>query len=91
MITANNWNYCYYSAKEHKSFISLAASPEDTENLFYCVTLTDINEHELEQFEFTDLKAACAFINNNYQAWDFKDLTVKDGEKTGSCSSCQAH
>jgi hypothetical protein len=91
MITANNWNYCYYEAKELKSFISLTAEPNEAESLFYSVTVTDVNEQELQQSDFTDLKEACAFINNHYKAWDFKDLTVKTGDKTGSCSSCQAH
>ena len=90
-ITADNWTFCHYKADKLKAFISFGASPGILDDSFiYWATIMDEEQNELHQSEFSEVNAACDFINKKYtNLWDFVDARTKKSED--GCSSCSAH
>lgn len=89
MINLNNWNYCFYTINDQKSFISMAASPpvnNDEVNIFYTITISNIEGKDIYQSEYPTLDAAVTQINNKYTHWDFNDPLISDS--SSGCSSC---
>lgn len=74
-ITTENWAFSHYFNKPHRIFISYGAEPapnndQDIIDLYYA-TIVDKDDREAYQQTFTDLSEAIAYINENYNHWEF--------------------
>lgn len=85
-VTPLNWNTTLYKSLDLKAFISLAATPENPDEIVYLVNLTDEEHREYFQQEFSHLDEACAFINERWGDWQEADLATGSG-----CGTCAAH
>lgn len=91
-ITVENWNFSYFKLQDTKAFISFCAQPiENTGevSIQYAVTVTDSDENELFQQNFTELPLAIAQINERYKNWEFFNLSERSDK--GGCGTCSAH
>lgn len=87
-ISLENWAHCGYSSEKLRAVISLTAVPEDCDKVLYSVTLTDLDDVEICQWDFPRLEGAVDFINEKYGGWDFYDTGAKSGS---GCDTCHAH
>lgn len=90
-FTTENWNFCQYINNGQKAIISFGMTPEQESNdLYYYVTVLDDLNNLLQQNEFSSLEKACQFANDKYKnVWEFKNLEIV--EQKGGCGSCSAH
>lgn len=94
-INKDNWTFSQFNSKPLKAFISLGASPVESDTGLleiqyeYLVTMTDEEYQELYQSSHEHLDDAIKVINDKYGHWELKDSSSKvSGE---GCSSCAAH
>ncbi len=89
IVSPQNWTACRYEQGPFRAFISFGADPEHLERQLYLyfVTVTEGEDREIHQEEFTSLSAACETLNMRYKTWNFIDQAAP---KSG-CSTCVAH
>lgn len=92
MIDSNNLSYCCYSNQNYKAIISFGMKPENqSDELEYYVTVIQDDNKEFSQTSFTNVDAACDYINQKYyNLWKFENLTAIKKDSSG-CSTCVAH
>lgn len=90
LISPDNWNTTYFESTNMKAIVGFEVSPEDPSSETYTVSVIDEEYTELFQKSFTEIDAACKYINLRYQnIWEFKSL-IQVGSSSG-CSTCVAH
>lgn len=89
IVSPQNWTACRYEQGPFRAFISFGADPEmlDKNQYLYFVTVTEGEDREIHQEEFTSLSEACQILNLRYKSWTFIDQAAP---KSG-CSTCVAH
>jgi hypothetical protein len=88
-----NWSTSFYKTPKLKAFISFAAIPDqDTVKSFYAVTISDHDNLEIYQEDYSDLARALDILNERYKHWEFVEMGQANKSAHGDgCSSCAAH
>jgi len=90
MLNDINWSFCHYKSGLFTASISLAGSPETSEDVKITYFLNRYNEKQLIfQEEFNSISDALDKANKAYSSWEFVDL--EKNLQNGGCSTCQAH
>lgn len=88
-VNLKNWNFAQYRLDNLMCMVSFGAEPTESEEFQMQYFVTVLEDEQVEKFQkkFDSLNLACAYINEQYGDWEFKDLSVKGS----GCSSCSAH
>ena len=90
LVTSDNWNTSYFENNLFKALIGLEITPETPEVENYTVSVIDQQNITLFQKTFSNVNAACKFLNLRYQNnWEFNNLAAP--KSSGGCGSCVAH
>ncbi|MCO4795270.1 MAG: hypothetical protein KC493_16245 [Bacteriovoracaceae bacterium] len=92
-VNQENWNYAFYKSSKLKAFISLVGEEKEGETqLLYTVTVTDPDDNEKFQVDFSELDSALLKLNDQYGHWSFINLEKGEDKDSGDgCGSCAAH
>ena len=89
-INNENWSFCSYRLLNLKGFITLSGLEDSSGHIrfLYSVTITEDDQRDILQKDFSCIDDACHFLNRHYSHWQFHN--AESQKKGGGCASCQA-
>lgn len=88
-----NWSTSFFKSAKLKAFISFVAVPagDDVKSL-YALTVSDHDNLEIYQEDYSELSKALEALNSRYKHWEFVEMGQSNKSAHGDgCSSCAAH